>query len=109
MSDDATGQAHKPNPRQTQGRWRVDCSCGWKGPSVALPGQGHEPWAEHFRSVPHTIEELIDASSLGTPEAKAVRARTPRHVVDRIMQRVEEGEAFDSIEEDRREFERRMP
>ena len=37
-----------------------------------------------------SIEELIEASSLGTPEAKAIRARTPRHVVDRIMQKIEE-------------------
>lgn len=37
-----------------------------------------------------SIEELIEASSLGTPEAKALRSRTPREVVDRIMERVAE-------------------
>lgn len=35
----------------------MDCSCGWRGPVVALPGQGHEPWAEHFY-VTQMIEEV---------------------------------------------------
>lgn len=36
------------------------------------------------------IEALIDQSSLGTPEAKAIRAQTPPEVVERIMRKVEE-------------------
>ena len=36
-----------------------------------------------------TINELIEASSLGTPEAKALRERTPPEVVDRIMAEVD--------------------
>jgi hypothetical protein len=36
----------------------------------------------------YTIAELIDRSSLGTPGAKKLRARTPQHVVDEILKRV---------------------
>lgn len=36
-----------------------------------------------------SIEELIEASSLGTPGAKAIRERTPPEVVGRIMAEVE--------------------
>lgn len=43
--------AHRPDPRQVSGRWRVDCSCGWRGPVVPLPGHGTAPWAEHFAEV----------------------------------------------------------
>jgi hypothetical protein len=39
------------------------------------------------------IDELIERSSLGTPEAKAIRARTPQAAVDAIMERVAEIEA----------------
>lgn len=41
---------------------------------------------------PKTIDELIEASSFGTPEAKAVRAKTPPGVVDEIMQRMKEND-----------------
>ncbi len=34
------------------------------------------------------IRDLIERSSLGTPGAKALRARTPRHVVERIVSHV---------------------
>lgn len=37
-----------------------------------------------------TMEELIEASSFGTPGAKALRARTPQHVVDEITRRITE-------------------
>lgn len=46
--DEVTGDEHKPLPRQTQGRWQVHCSCGWKGPVVAMVGHGYKPWVEHF-------------------------------------------------------------
>lgn len=71
-----------------------------------LNGHGHLP---AFRPADRTIAELIEASSLGTPEAKALRERTPPEVVDRIMERVEElssrcgecgGRLVDSICED---------
>lgn len=38
-----------------------------------------------------TIAELIERSSLGTPEAKAIRAQTPPHVTEEILRRVEDG------------------
>lgn len=41
---------HKPLPTQTQGRWKVHCSCGWKGPVVAMVGHGYKPWVEHFNT-----------------------------------------------------------
>lgn len=47
--------------------------------------------AEKVRSL--RIEELIDQSSLGTPEALAIRAQTPPEVVERIMRKVEERSA----------------
>jgi hypothetical protein len=59
---DVTADEHKPVPRQTQGRWRIHCSCGWKGPTVALPGHGYGPWSEHFHAVnydgPFTLEAM---------------------------------------------------
>lgn len=36
------------------------------------------------------FERLLDASSLGTPGAKALMARTPPEVVERILARVRE-------------------
>lgn len=36
------------------------------------------------------IEELIERGSLGTPEAKAIRASVPRSAVDRVLARVRE-------------------
>lgn len=36
------------------------------------------------------IEELIERSSLGTQEAKAMRANTPRSVVDAVLKRADE-------------------
>lgn len=46
-----------------------------------------------------TIHELIERSSLGTPEAKAIRAQTPPHVVDEIMRRVDEREYIPTLGE----------
>jgi hypothetical protein len=40
-----------------------------------------------------TIDELIEASSLGTPEAKAIRAQADPALVDRVLKRVDELEA----------------
>lgn len=34
-----------------------------------------------------TIEELIEASSLGTPAAKALRARTPKALTDKVLKK----------------------
>lgn len=42
---------HRPDARQVSGRWRVDCSCGWRGPVVSLPGHGTASWTEHFAEV----------------------------------------------------------
>jgi hypothetical protein len=39
------------------------------------------------------IQDLIERSSLGTPEAKAIRASVPQEQVDKIMARVRELEA----------------
>lgn len=39
-----------------------------------------------------SIEDLIERSSLGTPEAKAIRAQTPPEVRDEILRRVAEGD-----------------
>lgn len=39
-----------------------------------------------------SIEDLIEQSSLGTPGAKALRARTPKAVVDEILRRIETDE-----------------
>ena len=46
-----TAKRHRPDPKRTGSHWRVDCSCGWKGPQVSLPGHGHQPWAAHFEAV----------------------------------------------------------
>lgn len=39
---------------------------------------------------PRSIDALIDASSLGTPGAKALRKGVPKEVVDRILKRADE-------------------
>ena len=39
---------HKPDAHRQGPRWRVDCSCGWRGPLVSLPGHGYLPWERHF-------------------------------------------------------------
>ncbi len=41
-----------------------------------------------------TIEELIEGSSLGTPEAKAIRALAPEEAVEKVMKRVAELQAL---------------
>lgn len=47
--------------------------------------------AEEIRRLTEmTAEELIEASSLGTPEAKAARARAPQEVVDAALARADE-------------------
>lgn len=51
---DMTMSDHRPDPNQDGWRWRVDCSCGWRGPQVSLPGQGHQPWMEHRKEQEHT-------------------------------------------------------
>jgi hypothetical protein len=40
-----------------------------------------------------SVEELISRSSLGTPEAVAMRERVPREVVDEVLRRADELEA----------------
>lgn len=47
--------------------------------------------AEKVRAL--RVEELIEQSSLGTPGAKALRRRTPREVVERIMRKIDEADA----------------
>lgn len=42
-----------------------------------------------------TIEELVEASSLGTPEAKAARASVTDEQVARVMARLRELDAED--------------
>lgn len=37
-----------------------------------------------------TVEDLIARSSLGTPEAVAIRKSAPKHVVDEVLRRVDE-------------------
>lgn len=37
-----------------------------------------------------SIEELIERSSLGTPEAKALRAQAPKEAVEAVLRRVDE-------------------
>ena len=44
-----------------------------------------------------TIEELIEASSLGTPEAKAARESADPEAVERVMERVRELSLSDEI------------
>ena len=46
-----------------------------------------------------SVEELIEASSLGTPEAKALRSRTPPEVVERIMQKITERTAAGDVDD----------
>lgn len=47
-----------------------------------------------------TIEELIEASSLGTPEAKAIRAEADPKAVARIMELLREFDHDDESEVD---------
>lgn len=42
---------------------------------------------------PGSIEELIERSSLGTPEALAIRRRAPRAIVERVLARAREIDA----------------
>jgi len=49
--------------------------------------QGHD--GDHA-FVDRKFIELIERSSLGTPGAKAIRACTPRHVVDDMVRRSKE-------------------
>lgn len=65
--------------RPCDGDW-CDCWC-------------HEKEADDVRA---RMEALIERSSLGTPEAKALRDSVPQEVVDRILARVRELEADDA-------------
>ncbi len=57
-----------------------------------------------------TIEDLIDRSSLGTPEAKAIRAAADPKAVEEIMRRVHELDgAGDTTEEDLDTVQRGLP
>lgn len=47
------------------------------------------------------VEELIERSSLGTPEAQALRASTPGDVVDRIVQRAEQLAEIEGLRNER--------
>lgn len=44
-----------------------------------------------------TIDDLIDRSSLGTPEAKALRALAPKAVVDGVLSRMDELDAAEPV------------
>lgn len=44
------------------------------------------------------VEHLIEQSSLGTPAAEALRARTPDEVVEEIVRRSEEPGRFDDLD-----------
>ena len=46
MSEERT---HRPEPLRAQSRCRVDCTCGWRGPLVAMFGEGVPPWMEHLK------------------------------------------------------------
>ena len=52
--------------------------------------ENHNSQACPSRDGARSIEELIEASSLGTPEAKALREQTPPEAVQKIMDRVDE-------------------
>ena len=45
------------------------------------------------------IRELIERSSLGTPEAKALRGSVPQEAVDRVLKRVRELEQEDECDD----------
>lgn len=63
--------------------------CGGSGSENGVTGKGQCYRCHGTGQVDlRPIEELIEASSLGTPEAKALRERTPPEVVDRIMAEV---------------------
>lgn len=64
----------------------VDLLCREEGFIViGAKSEDPEPWAEW-----PSVEDLIEASSLGTPEAKALRGSVTDEQVDRIMRRVHE-------------------
>ena len=57
--------SHKPEPKRVGSHVRVDCSCGWRGPVVALFGHGHAPWAEHYK----TFIDRLDRVLMGANDA----------------------------------------
>jgi hypothetical protein len=61
-----------------------------------------DPWCEY-----PSIGDLIEASSLGTPGAKALRESVPDEVVDRIMARAREIEAEEASLREIEEIKRR--
>lgn len=64
----------------------ADAFCTINGTS-----EDDEPWSED----PPFIDRLIEASSLGMPEAKVLRESAPDEQVDRIMARVRQLDAQD--------------
>lgn len=66
MAGEEIVRAHRPDPKRAGARCRVDCSCGWRGPSVAMFGEGQAPWSAHF-------------------EAAVIAARRDRTPVTRVM------------------------
>lgn len=46
----ATTVTHRPAPLRVGASCRVDCTCGWRGPTVPLYGDGQQPWIEHFNA-----------------------------------------------------------
>lgn len=48
-----------------------------------------ETWLDAWCPLP-TIDELIERSSLGTPKAKAIRAKAPRAAVEKTLARARE-------------------
>lgn len=46
---DVAQAIHKPDAKRVGSHCRVDCSCGWRGPTVPMFAHGHEPWAAHLR------------------------------------------------------------
>jgi hypothetical protein len=75
---------------------------GWSGPltyrydhEVELVSVPPAPTSEQIEvraggEEDRSVDELIEASSLGTPEAKALREQTPAEVVERIMRKIAE-------------------
>lgn len=75
---------------------RVCTHCGGAGPDGKpdeITHREHCPFGISRKLLPEkTIDELIEASSLGTPEAKAVRAQAPPEVTDKVMRLLQENE-----------------
>ena len=77
------------NGYMASGAYIVHSSC-WNEWQDVLGHALPIPLHDHTEKV--EIDNLIARSSLGTPGAVSLRARTPRDVVDRIVERVAEGD-----------------